>query len=202
MVRHDGPGGLAPSRPWARLREVDPATLHDALRVARGLLAGHIQLALGRVEPCSNADAEEIVAVTFGFLAGLCDVSPEAIDELCAALAAPAKAEAPEGVATARGESLVVPLRRVTWSAPMLALFRSVAVCRAVPRLVLGAGEAGAIALSSENETAVALMHAPDGRRAAFVLPARALPRPVLNETQRERVAQALADLLLGPVRA
>ncbi len=146
--------------------------------------------------------AEEIVAVTFGFLASLCDVSSEAIDELCAALAVPAKAEASDGVATARGESLVVLLRRVTWSSPMLALFRAVAVGHTVPRLVLGAGEAGeagAIALSSEDETAVALMHAPYGGRAAFVLPARALPRPRLSETQHERMAQALADLLLSP---
>ena len=73
------------------------------------------------------------------------------MDELCAALAAPAKADALEGVATARDESLPVPLlRQVTWSAPMLALFRSVALGRAVPRLVQAAGKAGAIALSSE----------------------------------------------------
>jgi hypothetical protein len=198
-VLRDARGSRAPGRPWARLREVDPTALHDALSVARGLLCGDSELAPGRVEPWSDADAEEIVAVTFGFLAGLCDLPSEAMDELCAALAAPAKAEAPEGVAAARDKSLPVLLRPVTWSAPMLALFRSVALGRAVPRLVQAAGKAGAIALSSDHETAVGLMHVPDGRRAAFVLPARALPRPVLSETQRQRMAQALAYLLLRP---
>ncbi len=169
------------------------AALNDALGVARGLFRGEILLPSGSFEPTSDADAEEIMAVTLGVLIGVCGVTDESLTLACAALARP---EEEATLGTALADSLLAQLRSVRWSPSMLALFRAVAVHRAVPKLVLSDGS-GAIPLSTANDALVGQMRGGNGQRAGFVVPAYVLPRPVLGAAERERIATALAEILL-----
>jgi hypothetical protein len=81
----------------------------------------------------------------------------------------------------------------------MLALFRCVAVHRVAPRLTLGNPQTGEIWVSSPADAVLGWMRGSGGERAAFLLPAHVLPCPILDAAERERIAQALARLLLRP---
>jgi hypothetical protein len=96
-------------------------------------------------------------------------------------------------------QSLAAALRSIRWSPPMLALFRCIAVHRVAPRLTLGNPKTGEIWVSSPEDAALGWMRGSGGERAAFLLPAHVLPRPILEAEERERIAQALAKLLLRP---
>jgi hypothetical protein len=176
-----------------------PESLRCIWEVARGLFRGEIILSIGPVHPCSAEDAEEIAAVTLGSIAGACDVPDDAMGRICAAIAGHPD-EPPRTVAmTPPEESLAAVLRTIRWSPPMLALFRCVAVRRVAPRLALSNTEAGESWLSSAEDAVLGQMRGPDGQRAALLLPAHVLPRPAFDAAERERIAQALAELLLRP---
>jgi hypothetical protein len=151
------------------------------------------------VQPCSAEDAEEIAAITLGSIAGACEVPDDAMGRICAAIER-YKDEPPLVLAMSTPEqSLAAALRSIRWSPPMLALFRCVAVHRIAPRLTMGNPQTGEIWLSSPEDAVLGWMRGSDGQRAAFLLPAHVLPRPIFDAAERERIAQALAELLLRP---
>jgi hypothetical protein len=186
---------LQGSSPETVLGGTHRTALKDAVGVVRGLVRGEIRLVFGAFEPSSRIDAEEIVAVTLGMIFGLTGVSERMIESVASVLAGPPDEECSGQTDPTR--SLVACLRLVQWSPAMLALFRSIALHRVVARLAVSEQTTGAIRLASAAETAVGHMRGTEDRHAAFVLPARALPRPVLASPDRERIAMALADLLL-----
>jgi hypothetical protein len=207
---HDGApaGGPSPRAPGALAGRRDggsktsahlPGPLRCAWEVARGLFRGEIRLTIGLVQPCSAEDAEEIAAITLGSIAGACDVPDDAMGRICAAIERH-EDDPPLAVAmTTPEQSLAAVLRSIPWSPPMLALFRCVAVHRVAPRLTMGNPQTGEIWLSSPEDAVLGWMRGSGGERAAFLLPAHVLPRPILEAEERERIAQALAKLLLRP---
>jgi hypothetical protein len=175
--------------------------VQDAIIVARGVFRGEVRLSVGVFEPSTIEDAEEIVASALGFLFGLLGVTDEALAGVCSVLAAetPAASILP---ADGRVERLLAKLRSVRWTRAMLGLFRAIAIQRAIPRLSIGPEKTGAIPIGAPDEAVIGQMTGPNGRRAGFVLPARSLPRPVLDAAERERIAQALAELLVRVAEA
>ncbi len=176
-----------------------PEPIRCAWEVARGFFRGEIRLSIGLVQPCSAEDAEEIAAITLGSIAGACDIPDDAMGRICAEIER-FEDDPPRAVAMATPEqSLAAALRSIRWSPPMLALFRCVAVHRVAPRLTLGNPQTGEIWVSSPEDVVLGWMRGSGGERAAFLLPAHVLPRPILEAEERERIAQALAKLLLRP---